>query len=52
MLSSFNGIKTTWTAENFIREEAKTEFSYWSVIGYSSHSSGAEYVGVAKILKP
>jgi len=50
--SSFNGIKTTWTAENFIREEAKTEFSYWSMIGYSFHSSGTECVGVAKILKP
>jgi len=52
VLSSFNGIKTTQTAENFIREKAKIEFSYWSMIGYSSHSSGAECVGVAKILKP
>jgi len=52
VLSSFNGIKTTQTAENFIREKAKIEFSYWSMIGYSSHSSGAEYVRVAKILKP
>jgi len=52
VLSSFNGIKTTQIAENFIREKAKTEFSYWSMIGYSSCSFGAECVGVAKILKP
>jgi len=35
--SCFNRIQTTQTRKVFIREELEMVFSYWSMIGYSSH---------------